>query len=535
MANPSLQIGNSNWAIKEDNLLGYSTAGTRFVPQPITMTRASAGTRVNSSGLVETVELLGSEEVDCGNFECAVPLDYWTVYGDTEISNGKANLNSGTGAFANTLLQSSVVTNLKNYKISFTISNYQEGEAYVSIGFNTSFVVNADGDYTFYGISESGDNTNFLIRNGNSNFIGSVDNISVKEYITETNTPRLDYSTGAEAFLLEPQRTNLIINSSLGSPKTPYDGATNYLAPDGTNSAFTPLVSTTSNRFESTINGGTYVSGTELTYSWYRKRISTPLDPSFLGDLDVKSFVNATFSSTTQIASDISGYDRFSVKVTITDGSLESKIRAYYGALIGVGNSSVAYWGHQLELGSFGTSYIPTSGTTVTRNQELCNDATPVINSKEGVLYFEGSALADDGTNRYIAISDGTNNERIQIIYSSSAESIALSVVNLNSAQASHIETSISQTDLHKFAISYKQNNFNFWIDGVKVHSDTSGNTPIGLNNLSFNRPNNTSYFYGNTKGLKYYPKALADVELETLTSWSSFREMAEAQSYIVE
>ena len=74
MANPSLQIGNDNWAIKEDNLLGYSTAGTRFVPQPITMTRASAGTRVNSSGLVETVELLGSELVDCGNGDFATDL-----------------------------------------------------------------------------------------------------------------------------------------------------------------------------------------------------------------------------------------------------------------------------------------------------------------------------------------------------------------------------------------------------------------------------------------------------------------------------
>ena len=105
----------------------------------------------------------------------------WTVYGNSTISNGKANLNSGTGAFANTLLQSSVVTNLKSYKISFTISNYQEGEAYISIGFNTSFVVNSDGDYTFYGISESGDNTNFLVRNGASNFIGSITNISVKE------------------------------------------------------------------------------------------------------------------------------------------------------------------------------------------------------------------------------------------------------------------------------------------------------------------------------------------------------------------
>ena len=69
MANPSLQIGNGKWAIKEDNLLGYSTAGTRFVPQPITMTRASAGTRVNPSGLVEDVELLGSELVTNGDFE----------------------------------------------------------------------------------------------------------------------------------------------------------------------------------------------------------------------------------------------------------------------------------------------------------------------------------------------------------------------------------------------------------------------------------------------------------------------------------
>jgi hypothetical protein len=68
MANPSLQIGNSNWAIKKDNLLGYSTAGTRFLPIPITMTRASAGTRVNPQGLVETVELLGSEEIIDGGF-----------------------------------------------------------------------------------------------------------------------------------------------------------------------------------------------------------------------------------------------------------------------------------------------------------------------------------------------------------------------------------------------------------------------------------------------------------------------------------
>ena len=108
MANPSLQIGNDNWAIKEDNLLGYSTAGTRFVPQPITMTRASAGTRVNSSGLVETVELLGSEEITNEDFT-QLPLGTgWDSYTSgsstvafTEgaiLSIDSSNSNVGNGA-----------------------------------------------------------------------------------------------------------------------------------------------------------------------------------------------------------------------------------------------------------------------------------------------------------------------------------------------------------------------------------------------------------------------------------------------------
>ena len=102
MANPSLQIGNNNWAIKEDNLLGYSTAGTRFVPQPITMTRATAGTRVNPSGLVEDVELLGSENVTCGDFSCADPNAVWTKNPNWTIANNLATSDgSQTGNVSN--------------------------------------------------------------------------------------------------------------------------------------------------------------------------------------------------------------------------------------------------------------------------------------------------------------------------------------------------------------------------------------------------------------------------------------------------
>ena len=50
--------------------------------------------------------------------------------------------------------------------------------------------------------------------------------------------------------------------------------------------------------------------------------------------------------------------------------------------------------GFQVEQQSYATSYIPTAGASATRNQELCNNATPVINSEEGTLYAEISALA---------------------------------------------------------------------------------------------------------------------------------------------
>ena len=56
----------------------------------------------------------------------------------------------------------------------------------------------------------------------------------------------------------------------------------------------------------------------------------------------------------------------------------------------------------KLEQQSYATSYIPTAGASATRNQELCNNATPVINSEEGTLYAEISALDDDGNDRII-------------------------------------------------------------------------------------------------------------------------------------
>ena len=55
MANPSLIIGDGNWAVKSDSLLGYKTIDGKYYPREMTFTRATTGTRVNEAGLVELV------------------------------------------------------------------------------------------------------------------------------------------------------------------------------------------------------------------------------------------------------------------------------------------------------------------------------------------------------------------------------------------------------------------------------------------------------------------------------------------------
>ena len=217
MANPSLQIGNGKWAIKEDNLLGYSTAGTRFVPQPITMTRATLGTRVNPSGLVEDVELLGSELVTNGDF--ATDSD-WDKLNAT-ISGGQATVTIVGGASSYITQTLSYISGQK-YKLTVTINGTSGKEIkFQDRGNNTGGLTITNGTVTLdgsdqnieiYWIANSNSNGIVIGRSSSGDYSFTVDNVSVKE-ATIDNLPRVDYTDGTSSLLVEPQRTNLITSS----------------------------------------------------------------------------------------------------------------------------------------------------------------------------------------------------------------------------------------------------------------------------------------------------------------------------------
>ena len=498
MANPSLQIGNSNWAIKEDNLLGYSTAGTRFVPQPITMTRASAGTRVNSSGLVETVELLGSEEVTDGGFPSGTTA--WSFGAGWSLGTNKAE--RLVAASSTDLVQASVFPNLTStFQISFDIEA-SAGSVRARLG-QTNLAYVGQGSYVLYGVPSGNDQLKFQ---ADSSFVGSITNISVKES-TKNNLARVDYDGTASSLLVEPERTNLVTYSSDFSQWSEIEGAlvtsNSVISPSGeTNSDKFTFDGTTYGRVEKNIavtNGNTY------TFSVYLKNNN-------LSDV-TQVWLGFSMGGQGEFVTITNEWQRYET-VQVANGSNE------YPRVQFTGTGSLYAWGAQMEEGSYPTSYIKTSGSTVTRNQETYTKTgiSDKINSEEGVLFAEMAALSNDGTIRYLSINDGTSNNRVTFLYYSSNTNIRV-IVSSGGTNVMDKNSGVSSTlDFHKVAIKWKENDFAFWLDGVKVQTDTSGLAPIGLNTLSFDVAGSGNFF-GKVKQLQVFKTALSDSELVTLTT----------------
>ena len=341
--------------------------------------------------------------------------------------------------------------------------------------------------------------------------------------------PRIDFSNNTKgALLLEPTRSNLILTSASGTYGNSPASETNTISPDGTNNAVIPTPDATADRYEHSIGSNTYATDTKLVYSWYRKRISTPIDTSFLGDLQFKVLVNATpVGSTTQIQSDVNGFDRFQAVLKIIDGSSYTTIRAYFGHIIGIGNSSVAYFGHQLEVGSYATSYIPTSGSSVQRAAETANGSgnSEVFNDSEGVLFADISALTNIGNDRRIAISDGSTSNRIFFYYAPNSDQVSAIIVDGGATQVNILILGIQDKN-NKLAIKYKVNDVSLWVNGFEVGTDTNATMPSNLSELAFDDGGGSNDFHGKTKEIAYYDEILTDAELETLTSYRSLNEM---------
>jgi len=464
------------------------------------MTRESAGTRVNSSGLVETVELLGSEEVVNGDF--ATDSDWNTSATGISIAGGK--LSRDATATLSIVQPSSVITPSVTYKITFEIVDYTSGTLTPRFGYNGTGGTAVSGVGTYTQIITK-INQNVIELYGTA-FIGSVDNVSVKEY-TANNLARVDYDGTASSLLVEPERTNLIQYSEDFSQWT-----TSGTTPTLTTGQLSPSGEPNATKISGTIGSSLIylaaASTSTATRTIYARTVSGT------GTARLMSYYNNSNNLFTLTEE----WQRFELTGTITNSA------NYY---IDFRDSSQTLsefiiWGGQSEEG-YPTSYIPTDGSTVTRVQDQYSKTgiSNLINSEEGVLFVEIAALSESNLNSYITIGQNTSTGILGISFYTGSNNILLDHWSSGASETYHLQPMSDVTEFNKIAICYNGTSIKGYINGSPVWNTTvtawSSNTLSELN-FAFGS-NGGNKFLGKVKQLQIFKTALTDPELAALTS----------------
>ena len=346
-----------------------------------------------------------------------------------------------------------------------------------------------------------------------------------------TNVPRIDFTDDTKGhLLLEPASTNLIPNSenlavATGGVSSQNNAATtpsSLPSPDGGTNAFTFIYDGTDN---SSLKKPTVISADQVvTFSVFIKKTANTPTFSENNKIQIGIFQNIAEGAVSLNLGDalnaatIGEWVRYSVTATgdSDGGNCIPNVRCDVAAQIDV-------FGWQRETSSFATSYIPTSGSSVTRNAELCNGsgAAQDFNSLEGVLYAEIAAIADDQQFKVISISDSSSDNEVLIRAFHTNPNVYNARVRANASNAATMTNTVSDiTQFNKIAVKYKSGDIGFFVNGVKVVSNTGTFTfTNNLNQLRFEGGGSGGDFYGKAREVRAYTTALTDAELIALTT----------------
>jgi hypothetical protein len=393
---------------------------------------------------------------------------------------------------------------------------------------------------------------------------GLIENVA--SGVSRLNYPMIDgVQKGCPHHILEPTRTQLVqysedFSQSYWSKVRSTITSNQIISPDGTLNADLLTATDTSENYCQQ-NVSSTVSGSKQTASFFVKKGTSNFCHILLWDVSNDGarqwfdLTNGFKGSSTSFGSGISvdssqminyGNGWYKCIVVFNNSNTTVRIRIsasnYDGSTTSSIGKTIYIYGAQLEVGSFPTSYIPNNGNAagVTRSTETATGAgnASTFNDSEGVLMAEISALDLSNYLRELSISDGTISNRIQLrYYDTSDNKIQSLVVVGGSTQASALITLSNAKEFNKIAFKYKLNDFALWVNGLEVFTDTSGSTFSAntLSELSFDKGDGGNPFYGNTKQIQYFDSALNDSELEQLTSWTSFTDMANGQLYTIE
>jgi hypothetical protein len=531
----------------------------------LTFSRASAATRVASNGLIEKVRT----NLALSSNNISTQSTYW---GDNQ--NGVTTQNSATapdGTTTAALITPDGVSTYSGVRQSQTFSAVPTTySVYLKTNSGTASVnlIAIDSAATFFGLTPvtvtttwtrftltftpaAGAGNIYITSSGSAAWLAWGAQLETGDIATDliattsaavsvgpvSGLPRLDYlNSTCPRLLLEPQRTNLWINSEAAATWYALDvtaTSNTQTSPSGTQSADT-ITSNTTNDFHGIGSDNiALTSGTKYTGSVFIKA-GTGRYVQLLGGggaFDQNSYANFDLqtgtitvqgsSATANIVNYGNGWYRCEVAAT----AVNTQNDRFYVAVITTANAARAQshttalsyyvWGAQTEAGGYATSYIPTLGTSVTRVADAASKTgiSSLIGQTEGTLFFEADVTNSFGIQLGNSTSSNDYINSIQIAISASSTNAGChvgGVSQMNFAGA-------GRTGVQKIALAYKQNDFVLYANGTQLTTDTSASVPamaaIIYNHVDLGTQN------GKVAETILFPTRLSNSDLAALTA----------------
>jgi hypothetical protein len=361
--------------------------------------------------------------------------------------------------------------------------------------------------------------------------------------------PRFDYdpvTLAPKGLLIEEQRTNLLTYSEqFDNAVWIVDGTTKSanttVAPDGATTADSVLETATT-AFHGVYNSFTAVSGTAYTLAVYMKRLnnqyaqftygSTAFGAGQWATFDlISGTVSGSAGGTAVISPAGNGWYRCAFTATAAASGAAQGYVVCSNVATGrtpsyTGNTSngVYVWGAQLEAGAFATSYIPTVASQVTRAADsasmIGNNFARWYNQTQGAFMVEGDTAKPTtvvATAQLVTASDGTANNSHRIRYITAGID-AVTVVG-GATQVDTNEVGYTVNVPAKVVYAYLVNDYGFAVNGGAVQTVTSATVPV-VNSLQLGGfVANATPLNGHLRRFAYYPRRLANTELQGITS----------------
>ncbi len=544
-----------------------------------TFSRSTAATRVNASGNIEKETsnlLLQSNQFDTTWNNVNVTLtsgqsgydgssNAWKLVGST--NNVSHNVNQGYSISGVITLSVYVKPSGYNYMLLyagnyggtfFDIANGTTGNNLGTTPIDANIESAGNGWYKVsisvnngvdIGIFPSPDGTSYVYSGDGTSGILIQDaqveqGLVARDYIETTttaveggitdNVPRLDYTdSSCPALLLEPQRTNRFAHSeySGGFNSGAAIAITNNqaISPEGLQNAF---------KIEKTANGYAYlrtglsasagclsVFAKKGNYRYIGLRNNQINGTHSTFDFDTETFVVVASGQTCTFEDYGNGWYRLTAYQPNNEGSIYQGIaivKANGSELVdsSVPNGSHFFvYGLQNEQGSYATSYIPTYGSAVTRNQDdittTFSSAIPTTGNVSYLIHLDGSDTSGNATGTHAAIRFQGND---YITYNATGGGYHRIRVNVN-GNSNYYSGNIQKSQEAKILAVINGDYIKIFMNGQQVNQGTLSDTPDMLSATNYSGNTNDNLGPLPIKELLLISTALTDQEAIDLTT----------------